>query len=818
MEASPGSGSLRILQAYWEGPAEGIVLLDKDWLDKKEKPPLFFGPDKRPFRKLEPEDPFSFARLGGYFRLDREHYFILVEDDYIRRAWKGHEVFVACPSNEWEPEKEGDSWKMERTKVEGHPVRMLKAPSSLIETGDPFPFKFKIDDASWINVAESAPNAIPDGFGNHNLEFHPGRTGHHVFHFTLPDDCQPNGAGAVLWISEDHTEQHALPPTASFFTLETESTLGVVFEHGGTTFRLFAPRAKAVTLRCGRTTDLSDARIESLEVDENGVWEIHLPENLEGWFYVYHIDGDNIDPSRHFDPEFPVVDPYAKAMVSRSGPAVVVAPERVAPDSSVKPLKGRKLTDLVILEIHPRDLLARAPLPMSGEERLTFDGLTRFLREEGNYLQSLGINAIELQPVQEFDNQSPGEYHWGYMPVNWFSPESSYGNDPEKASQIEAFREFIRTAHGLGFAVLLDVVYNHVGEPNHLLFIDKLYYFETDTHHNLMNYSGCGNDFRASTPMGRRLIIDSLKHWIETFGVDGFRFDLAELLGEETLFQIEASLREIHPGVLLIAEPWSFRGHLGDSLQKSSWCCWNDGYRDFMAEYLHGEGNAETAKHFLGGSIGGLAAAPRHSLNYTESHDDRTWLDRITENENHDGTDPSSRDRRRTHLMVAMLMASLGVPMLAGGQDFLRSKGGVNNTYQRGDLNAFDYHRLAYFSGSHQYFRDWIRFRLSPAGAAFRLETTPSESFFKWFTVENKSAIAGIYNADQFIDGPRLLFVINPHPEIVALTLGDTNVENLCQIADTERFSEQGLKGGLYEWKDNQVLLPGLCCGLWRED
>ena len=276
--------------------------------------------------------------------------------------------------------------------------------------------------------------------------------------------------------------------------------------------------------------------------------------------------------------------------------------------------------------------------------------------------------------------------------------------------------------------MIIDVVYNHVGEPNHLLFIDKYYYFHLNNGNDLMNWSGCGNDLRCDTPMGRRLIIDSLKHLVEAYDVDGFRFDLAELIGIEVLRDIEVELKDVKPSLILIAEPWSFRGHIQEELKETGFASWNDGYRECIAEYIKGEGNQEILRHFVSGSPGTTRFAAQ-TINYTESHDDHCWLDRITERPKGDGSDPTLLDRRRTHLMASLLFASLGVPMLAQGQDFLRSKRGIENTYQRGDINALDYNRRYVYSGTHGYFRDWIHFRRSDLGKALRFDGAQRESY-----------------------------------------------------------------------------------------
>ena len=271
------------------------------------------------------------------------------------------------------------------------------------------------------------------------------------------------------------------------------------------------------------------------------------------------------------------------------------------------------------------------------------------------------------------------------------------------------------------------MVYNHVGEPNHLLFIDKYYYFHLDEANDLVNWSGCGNDLRCDTPMGRRLIIDSLKHLVEVYDVDGFRFDLAELIGIEVLREIEEELKKVKPSIILIAEPWSFRGHIQDSLKETGYSSWNDGFREGMADYLHGKGNQDMIRYFLSGSPGTSRFAAQ-TINYTESHDDHCWIDRITECADHNGISPTWLDQRRTCLMASILFSSLGIPMLAAGQDFMRSKQGVSNTYKRGDLNALDYNQRLLRSGVHDYFRSWISFRLSYAGSALRYDGSPGKA------------------------------------------------------------------------------------------
>jgi hypothetical protein len=204
-------------------------------------------------------------------------------------------------------------------------------------------------------------------------------------------------------------------------------------------------------------------------------------------------------------------------------------------------------------------------------------------------------------------------------------------------------------------------------------------------------------------------------------------------------------------------------------------------------------------------------------VNYTESHDDKTWIDTITENADGNGLQPTLGDIRRTHLMGAILMFSIGVPMLAAGQDFLRSKQGASNTYLRGDLNALDYRRLYRFPSTHAYFADWIAFRRSERGRLLRQYSRPAESFFRFCFAPASTAGAAVFNADQSQGPLRLLFAVNPTGQDVEIPLGDIAQAPWRQLADHERFFSSG------DHEPNRsveeaLFMPALGCGLWMAE
>lgn len=800
-----------VAQAWLEAPDAGVIELERDWFGHG-LPPLFLGTPPRPFKQLRPVPGVFYAEESCFYVSKQRQLFFVLQPD--RHPWLDPErtaVYVAGDFNDWNPVGRAE-WRLQPQDFGGRRLLVLARPADRFFSTPHQRFKFVTGEHVWIEVNAGAPNAVSDEAGNRNYAIEPDRTGLHRFAFETVAPLELSEAHVVLWKDADGEQRVPLRPEGFFHRLKSDQPLGALVEGNETIFRVFAPRARRVRLKLlARLDEADDAYVFPLARHADGTWEIRLNRDLHGWYYWYFVEGPN-DAHGHFDRTFPIVDPYAKALVGRDGPGLVLRDDFVG--EAPRRFKTPAWQDLVVAEAHVRDLLAKAPLELSPMERRGFAGLAKWIRRPDFYLKRLGVNAVELQPVQEFDDRDPDEYHWGYMPVNWFAPESSYATAPTEGSQVREFREVVQAFHEQGMAVILDVVYNHVGEPNHLLFLDKHYYFETDRHGHLSNWSGCGNDTRCRSAMMLRLIVDSCIHFIRVYGVDGFRFDLAELIGLEPMRRIEAALKAVKPDVVLIAEPWSFRGHLAGALAETGWASWNDGYRNFIRDYVHGAATREAFEYFLKGSPWYFARWPAQTVNYSESHDDRTWIDVITENSDGNGAHPTLGDRTRTHLMAAVLFASIGIPMIASGQDFLRSKQGVNNTYQRGDLNALDYRRMLRFPATHRYFADWIRFRLSPRGRLLRLFSRPGDGFWAFAWAPDSSAAAVVYNADGSLGPQRLLFAVNPHPHDVTVPLRTLPRLRWRQVCDHERFFgpddyDLGRADG------DELFLPALSCGLW---
>lgn len=809
----------KIARAWLESPTHGLIELGHDWRGRHQPPLTLSGGAK--FSVLQRVPDYTFGCESAYFvnRKDEIRFF-LRKDQHPEFTGAGEKIYLAGDFNGWHEAVFSEEWRLHESTLDGDAVFIWTGKAERFYAHPNLRFKFVTDKGRWFNVPGSAPNAVRDHDGNVNYAIDPERTGQHLFKFDLAAPLDLSKSWSVRWADGGEGHEVPLMPGEFFYRMSSDLPMGARVNGGDTVFRLFAPRAKSVELCvCADLADQNSPhryqlkRVGAPGAADAGVWEVVLAENLHGWFYWYQVDGPR-DAFGLFEPTHRVLDPYALATVGRLGPGIVLDARRVGQGD--RGFKTPAWQDLVIVEAHVRDLVARAPVALNTEERRGFAGLQRWVDHPNFYLHRLGVNCVELQPVQENDAKTADEYHWGYMTTNFFAPDSGYSSDPAKASGVKELQSLVAAFHRRGIAVILDVVYNHVGEPAHLMFIDRLYYFEQDGTGQLSNWSGCGNDLRCGAAMTTRLIIDSCWHLIETYGVDGFRFDLADLVGTPVLNQVETALKKVKPDVILIAEPWSFRGHIAGELRDTGWASWNDGYRNFVRDYVRGGGTREGFEYYLKGSPWYYAKWPAQTVNYTESHDDKTWIDNITDNANGNGDTPTANDRRRTHLMAATLFMSVGIPMLSAGQDFIRSKLGIHNTYQMGEVNALDYRRIYRFPSTHTYFADWISFRRSNLGRLVRHFSRASETFFQFYWAKDTAAAAVLYNADRSQGATQVLFAINNTLGDVTISLGKGVAEgNWVQLADHERFFRETAADTVCQPVETELFVPALGCGLW---
>jgi pullulanase/glycogen debranching enzyme len=492
-----------------------------------------------------------------------------------------------------------------------------------------------------------------------------------------------------------------------------------------TVFRLFAPRARRVVLKRFLDPLLNRPIGEVLGwKDAQGIWEMRIDGTHWGTYYGFMVEGPHGE-GEGFDPRRIWPDPYARAGHFHNGPSLLIDPEAYGNGFSGwtdSHFRTPPKSDLVVYEASIRDLTSHISSKVTPTHRGKFLGLVETVGKGTgiDHMKELGVSAVEFLPVQEFDDDPPGSYHWGYMTSLYFAPDASFALSPN-GGQVNEFKAMVNSLHGNGLAVVLDVVYNHTGSPHVFMGLDKKYYYRHDADMNLLNYSGCGNDFRTESPMARRMIIDSLEYWMKECHVDGFRFDLGELIDLATLYEIERRLKAINPDVILILEPWSFRGSNKGLLKNTAWASWNDDFRNRIKDAAQGKVPVNYLIPVIKGTMEFWTATPWESVNYVESHDNFTLADHLSHSTRRDGTSPTPLELRQNAFCAALTILSPGIPMLAQGQEMLRSKKGNHNSYNSGDtVNKVDYRLKEKNAGIFGFYRDLIALRRSEAGRPIR--------------------------------------------------------------------------------------------------
>ena len=491
------------------------------------------------------------------------------------------------------------------------------------------------------------------------------------------------------------------------------------------------------------------------------------PHDVE---YGYRIDGPwEPEAGQRFDPSAILLDPYAKSIGGRD-----VWGTHFDPDNPLhqrarvvrgtfdwgddRPL-GTPIEDLVIYEMHVRGFTRHES---SG---VAHPGTYAAIRERIPYLKELGVNAVELMPVFEFDefehartNPETGELllnYWGYSPVSFFAPKAGYAATDEPGGEVDELKALIKDLHANGIEVILDVVYNHTAEGNDrgptfsFKGIDNEIYYILTPEGYYYNFSGTGNTFNCNHPRARQLILDSLRYWVAEYHVDGFRFDLASIMTRDvdgTPLPDPPVLREMTDDPILgrtklIAEPWDADGlyHLGSFPAYGRWAEWNGKYRDTARRWLKGdEEQAGALRQVLLGSPDLYAGrGPIATINFITAHDGFTLMDLVSYDDKHNesnvegenGTndnnswnhgvegptgDPSISALRRRQIKnaAALLLVSQGVPMMLMGDEIGRSQHGNNNAYcQDSSISWMDWSLLDQNGDLFRFFKHMIAFR-----------------------------------------------------------------------------------------------------------
>jgi len=769
---------------------------------------------------LEPEVPIASWRVlpgaetgypEGYRIRGGAVTFYFSESTYGHELSRNARVQVAGNFNGWDGKSA--RWRLRDGNDDGIwelmvPLGALRPPPGEEELLS----KFVINGEQWLPPPPGAPNATSDGQGNVNLRIDADRSGTSVIRIKTrePLALDRNYTVAVAGLLEK-TLRRMTSPEGVFDRFHSDKALGVTInrEQRATTYRLFAPRARQVHL-CIYDTPyhavqepafrwLEPAERYPMWKDEaDGVWEISLLGLDFGRYYAFNVDGPEGD-GEAFNPEAAVGDPYAYAAAHAENNPIVIdreATNRWFGGWTDEAYRTPAPQDVVIYETHVRDLTMHPSSGVPPPLRGTYEGI---LASEGtgtglDHLKEIGVNMIEFLPINEFNNGRNG-YNWGYTTTYYFAPEASYGRDPLRGSQYYEFKHLVNELHRRGFGVILDVVYNHVGSPNIFAFIDKKYYFRLNPDYTFMNYSGVGNDCRTEAPMMRRLIVDNIVYWMTEYHVDGFRFDLAELIDMKTMEAIRDAARAINPNVLLISEPWSLRGENKHELTGTGWSAWNNDFRYAAKNFVAGVGDRQRMQDVILGSVRTWAANPLQPVNYVESHDDMALADELSTAPGHDGRRLIETDVQQNLLAATIVFTSLGIPMIGEGQEFLRSKHGISNTYNRGDrINAlnWDDRNRPLAATALAYYRGLIRLRTGPKGAAFRVAERPPEGYYRWIRPENDHALGYIVNAPQIHKGAGFVVLLNASADAVRFRV-PFPPGRWRRIADGERIDVEGL-------------------------
>ena len=750
------------------------------------------------------------SRIMGYSIVGKFVTFRMDERRYRLDLSPSDKVSVAGSFNGWRSDAWG-GWLLSDNDDDGVWEKTVSIDTlEAGATGD-MQFKFVINGSRWLPAPLSAPNAVRDGKGNTNLrlDLRHGETSSLEITTATPLSLSTS-YGLVIKGLRGGTVSHWVTPGAILDSKISNKPMGVVLDKANktTAFRVFSPRAKQVDLcfydgpmyRDENDKLLEPRSVHPMTQDDDGAWSLSVPGLRVGEYYSYRVDGPT-GPGDGFHSHSRLGDPYARAVAHSANNAIVVDPDATNQwfaGWTDQQYRAPSWDRVLIYEAHVRDMSwldsSGVPKAMKG----LFSGIpaSQGTGTGVDHLKKLGVNMIELLPVAEFEN-GEFEHNWGYATAYFFAPEASYGSEPLKGSQYYEFKSMVNELHRQGFGVILDVVYNHIGEPNVFQGLDRKYYFRQDQTHQLSNFSGCGNDVRTEAPMMRRLIVENILYWMREHHVDGFRFDLAELIDMETLLEIEREARALNPNVLLISEPWSFRGDHKQRLRGTGWSAWNDEFRNAVRDFVRGHGDRDRVKRVMVGSGDLWCDRPVQSINYLESHDDMCLADELSSHPKKDARVLEEEDVARNRLGATMLFTSLGIPMIAEGQEFVRSKRGIHNTYASGDeVNALEWRDRdrPMAAEALRYYEGLSRLRHARMGAPFRSMNAPASNHYRWIEPTAKGAIGYIVNGQRTTAGPAYAVLVNASRRTVTFDV-DLPPGKWLLVGDGKQINPGGIAG-----------------------
>lgn len=555
------------------------------------------------------------------------------------------------------------------------------------------------------------------------------------------------------------------------------SPLGATICNGGVNFSLFARDCTGIELLLfEHVDDAIPSRIITLDPRHNRTyhyWHVFVPDIGPGQLYGFRVAGP-FDHSRgmRFDADKLLIDPYGRAVAVPAGydrAAACVPGDNVALSmkSVVADPRGydwegdmpikRPYSRTIIYEMHVAGFTKHPSSGVPADKRGTYAGLI----EKIPYLQDLGVTAVELLPVFQFDpHDAPSGLcnYWGYSPISFFAPHAAYSSRKGPLGPLNEFRDMVKALHRAGIEVILDVVYNHTSEGDHkgptfcYRGLANDVYYSLDPGGAYINHTGCGNTLNANHHVVRRLIIDSLNYWVKEMHVDGFRFDLASILSRDgqgqplknppIIWDIESD--PTLAGIKLIAEAWDVGGlYQVGSFIGDSWKEWNGEFRDDVRSFIKGDNGVIhrfVARLLASPDIyGHREREPEQSINFITCHDGFTLNDLVSYNMKHnkanreknlDGAefnlswncgiegpahDPTVEELRNRQVknFLAVTLLALGTPMILMGDEVRRTQHGNNNAYcQDSKISWFDWDLLTRHEDIHRFTKHLIAARI----------------------------------------------------------------------------------------------------------
>nr|WP_099771888.1 type I pullulanase [Mesotoga sp. H07.pep.5.3] len=593
-----------------------------------------------------------------------------------------------------------------------------------------------------------------------------------------------------------------------------QGELGSIYSEKETVFRVWSPVSSSATLIL--FDDLySDSFIEvPMKRIEAGVWEAIVQGNLHLRAYKYRFVS--------YGKERETVDIYSRAVTKNSERSVVVDPAKTIIEgwAQQKVPIFNKPEDAIIYEIHIGDMTSDPNTNV--ENKGKYLGLTETGRTgpDGvtvgiDHIVELGVTHVHIMPFNDIhylNEGEEGEYGWGYDPYLYMVPEGHYSTDPySPLSRILESKAMVMAFHEKGIRVILDTVYNHTATTGSSSPFDQTvpyYYYRTDATGAYLNGTGVGNEIASERPMMRKHILDSLKMWVNEYGIDGFRFDLMGLIDKETVLAIDRELHAIDKTILLYGEPWGGWGAtvtFGKGDQRGTGVAvFNDNLRDAIRGSVFDEkvkgfslGSRAKERRIMRGIVGSIeyssdikdfADDPSETINYVSAHDNQTLWDK-----NSAAMPDASRELLTSaqKLSNAIVILSQGIPFLHGGVDFARTKFGNDNSYNAGvDLNKMDYSRKAEFIDLFTYYKGLIELRKNHP--SFRMSTAEEIRKNLKFLDAPRNIVAYVIDGKSAGDSwEEILVIFNGNLEPAEITLPD---ESWNLVVDRDRISEKPLE------------------------